>query len=282
MDGHSGDDIPLRMRPAPKRRARGWMVIAGAAAAVTLAVAMGWTHLAGGNADERQYGTAIGEQRSLSLADGSVIHLNTHSSVRIAFNEQARDVYLLEGQAIFKVKHDAERPFRVHVDSTVVQAIGTQFDVYRLSNRTSVAVIEGVVQIIPTVAGKIDADAVSKLPASSKVPAGEKIEFVSGGKPEKRTEITAEDAGAWQQRRLVFQKNTLEEIANEFNRYNRAPQMRIEGAELRSRRFSGVFDADDPESFLELLALDVFTYGREGNALVVRLRTSVAQSGPQK
>jgi ferric-dicitrate binding protein FerR (iron transport regulator) len=48
--------------------------------------------------------------------------------------------------ANFKVKQDATRPFRVHVDSVVVQAIGTQFDVYRLKDQTNVAVIEGVSQ----------------------------------------------------------------------------------------------------------------------------------------
>lgn len=72
---------------------------------------------------------------------------DTQSRVRVAFSRTNRDVYLEKGQAIFKVKDDAARPFRVRVDRAVIQAIGTQFDVYRRADRLDVAVIEGRVQV---------------------------------------------------------------------------------------------------------------------------------------
>jgi len=258
-----------------------WLVGVSAAACMVGTLVLGWAQLTGTAADQQQYGTIIGEQRSVGLADGSVIHLNTRSRVRVAFSAQARDVYLLEGQAIFKVKHDAARPFRVHVDSSVVQAIGTQFDVYRLKDSTSVAVIEGVVQIIPASSGNIASAALSKLPASTRVPAGEKVVIIADGHLTPHASISAQEASAWQQRRLVFRKHTLAEIAAEFNRYNRTPQIRVEGDSLRATRFSGVFDADDPETLLGYLATDArFAFDRTDSELVIRLRSNLAQATP--
>jgi len=200
----------------------------------------------------------------------------------VAFSAEGRDIYLLEGQAIFKVERDAARPFRVHVDSDVVQAIGTQFDVHRLKDRTSVAVIEGVVQIIPGAAGKITLDTLARLPAETRVPAGERISIAADGKLTPHTQISALEAGAWQQRRLIFRQQTLAEIAAEFNRYNRNPQIRIEGDALRNQRLSAVFDADDPETlFTYLAATDPrFILDRNGVEMIIRMRSNFAQVGP--
>lgn len=269
-------------RPGGPRR-KFWLLSLSAAACLTVALALGWTQFSGAFGANEQFVTLIGEQRSVGLDDGSVIHLNTKSRVRVAFTADARDVYLLEGQAIFKVKHDAQRPFRVHVDSMVVQAIGTQFDVYRLNGRTSVAVIEGIVQIIQTVSGKVIATDLSKLPESTKVPAGEKVVIAADGKMSPRASITSQEASAWQQRLLIFRQHTLAEIAAEFNRYNRTPQIRVEGDALRKKRFSGVFDADNPELLLLYLKTDSrFTFDRTGEELILRMRSSLAQSAPAK
>lgn len=271
----------LNLRPE-KFASKRWLVGMSAAACLMAALAVGWVQLTGTRTDRQQYNTIIGEQRSIGLTDGSVIHLNTRSRVRVAFSAQARDVYLLEGQAIFKVKHDAARPFRVHVGSSVVQAIGTQFDVYRLKDSTSVAVIEGVVQIIPAGSGNIATAAVlAQLPEYTRVPAGEKVVIVAGGKMTPHASINAPEATAWQQRRLVFRKHTLAEIAAEFNRYNRTPQIRVESELLRETRFSGVFDADEPENLLGYLATDArFAFDRTDDELVIRMRSNLAQAAP--
>lgn len=262
---------PARMKPRKMRDKRmGWSSLIGlsAAAGLAIAVAINWP---GPAEPQQQFGTSVGEQRSIGLSDGSIVHMNTQSNVRVAFSDTARDVYLLGGQATFKVKHDAARPFRVHVDSTVVQAIGTQFDVHRLKDRTNVAVIEGVVQIISGTEGKLDAATLSKLPENTKVPAGESVVIVADGKLTPHAAISPQDASAWQQRRLIFRNHTLAEIATEFNRYNRAPQIRIEGEDLRARRFNIVLDADDPQSLLDYLSTDKqIAFNRSGDELVIR------------
>lgn len=94
------------------------------------------------------YRTDIGEQRSLTLADGSTLELNSNSVVRVRYTERERHIDLLAGQALFDVAKDKARPFIVKTGDTQVRAVGTQFDVYRKSRGTTVTVIEGRVAVL--------------------------------------------------------------------------------------------------------------------------------------
>jgi len=89
----------------------------------------------------------VGEQRSIALADGSIIDLNARSRIRVRLSKDERDVELLQGQALFHVAKDNSRPFVVRSDTTVVRAVGTEFDVYRKKNGTVITVLEGRVVV---------------------------------------------------------------------------------------------------------------------------------------
>lgn len=196
------------------------------------------------------YETPVGEQRSVKLGDGSLIYLNTRSRIKVEYSESRRDVRLLEGEALFVVARDAGRSFRVITDSAVVQALGTQFNVYTHAAATTVSVLEGRVQI-----------------AKEKVlGSGEQADVTNEGVVVPRAQANVEKAVAWRQRRLVFQSDSLTDIAREFNRYN-AMQIRIEGEAAPQRRFTAVFNADDPQALLNFLrsdpALQIST-GRDG------------------
>jgi ferric-dicitrate binding protein FerR (iron transport regulator) len=93
------------------------------------------------------YTTGIGEQRSIALADGSTVDLNSRSKLRIRYTDNERDVELLKGQAVFRVAKDHTRPFVVEANGTRVRAVGTQFDVYRKTSDTIVTVLEGRVAV---------------------------------------------------------------------------------------------------------------------------------------
>jgi len=109
------------------------------------------------------YTTRVGEHRSVTLTDGSTVELNTRTRLRVRFTSTARRVELLEGQALFRVSKDPLRPFSVASGTTDVRAVGTQFDVYRKSNGTTVTVLEGKVAVAsvaspvipPTSAGQV-------------------------------------------------------------------------------------------------------------------------------
>ncbi len=93
------------------------------------------------------YSTDIGERRSITLADGSTVDLNARSKLRIEFSSAERRVELLDGQALFQVAKDKQRPFIVHSGDATVRAVGTQFDVYRKDSGTTITVLEGRVAV---------------------------------------------------------------------------------------------------------------------------------------
>jgi transmembrane sensor len=248
----------------------------------------GWFHAS-------EYSTSVGEQRAIELPDGSAIAINAQSRVRVAFSEHARDVYLDAGQAMFTVAKDRNRPFRVHVlpsvqgagpgkdtgKDTIIQALGTKFDVRRRTDRINVAVIEGVVQVRSDPRQRARDAALAEIGELAKVAAGQTVSIESTGLITPPEPVNLSDVSAWQQRRLVFADNTLEEIAEEFLRYNRTPRIRIESDELRAQRFSGVFDADYPEALLMYLASDSsILLDRNGDDVVIRLRPVIVQSDP--
>lgn len=256
---------------------RGWKssswLIGIAAAASILALALSWPGIIRGIGLADQHQTQTAEQRIIPLADGSVVHLNTQSSVRVAFSEETRDLYLEHGQATFDVAHDAARPFRVHVKHAVVQAIGTQFDVNLQTDHADVAVIEGRV--------KVSADKAAG-PATD-VSAGKAIRIAADGSMSSPVDIKTAEVAAWRSRRLIFRNSTLVQITAEFNRYNKMPKIRVEGAALQAKRYSGMFDANDPESLLQYLASDQrLAFDRTTTLVVIRMRSSYAQAMPEK
>jgi transmembrane sensor len=95
-----------------------------------------------------QFQTKVGEQRSVVLADGSRVTLNTASKIEVRLQADHRVVQLLQGEALFEVAHDAQRPFDVHAGHVVVRAVGTQFDIDRRATRTVVTVVEGRVAML--------------------------------------------------------------------------------------------------------------------------------------
>ncbi len=253
--GELARDGDVSLAPTPGRRKAGkWMVGWAAAAASLAAAALVW-FVGGFHAGER-YSTTVGEQRAVELADGSVVHLNARSRITVHFSETSRDIQLIEGEALFKVKQDATRPFRVQASGAVVQAIGTQFNVDRRSDETRVSVIEGIVQV-----------------QAARLVAGQAVSLSDHGQITRHAPVDIKQVTAWRERRLVFDRESLEDIAAEFNRYNREPQIRIEGEAIRKRQYIAVFDADDPESLLKFLAKDpALQFETSGEALIIRAR----------
>jgi len=255
---------PTLRPPATARRSRRWLAVASIAAVLTTAALLAWKWTPW-SLSAPTFSTAVGEQRTFDLADGSVVYLNTHSYIRVKYSTSGRDIELLAGEALFKVRHEVARPFRVHAQSTVIQALGTEFDVQRGDDQTTVAVLEGRVQISPQAeinTGATDLPPPTGAPVSGAskpdnplhLAAGESVHISRGGRILDKTPADLERTMAWRQRRLIFRSDPLSQIAEEFNRYNRTPQVRVEDSAVASLRFSGVFDADDPESLAQVLA----------------------------
>jgi transmembrane sensor len=125
-------------------RLRRFLIAASIAVAAVGFVSLYWLEYQRG-----VYSTLVGEQRSITLEDGSTVELNARSTIRVAYHAHERDVDLIEGQVLFQVAKDHSRPFIVHSANTHVLAVGTQFDVYQHQTGTTVTVVEGRVAVFP-------------------------------------------------------------------------------------------------------------------------------------
>jgi transmembrane sensor len=219
-------------------------------------------------AQRNTYATAIGEQRSITLNDGSIVELNARSKVRVAFDDRQRDVELLEGQALFRVAKDHSRPFVVRAGVTSVRAVGTQFDVYRRTTGTTVTVLEGRVAVLSStlasgqVAVTEPARRETPQPAST-IPEEHKGEIllsageqatVTGASTDKSQRANIAAATAWTQRQLIFDGTPLSEVVEEFRRYS-SRHIVIDAPDLANLKISGQYTSASPESLLRFLSL---------------------------
>jgi transmembrane sensor len=277
---------PLTLRPAPAAAAaagRSRRLRRAALAAGFLVAAVGalFWYAHPGFLGFHEFETATGEQRTFELEDGSVVSLNTHSRVAVRLTAHAREVRLLRGEALFHVAHDPSRPFLVSTEDAVVQAVGTQFDVYRRDDGTVVAVLEGRVNVTTAAAAPAASGSAAAPVAGRGTPraaavrslgASQEAQVSHEGSVSIREVNNVSDTVAWRERRLIFRDQTLGQIVGEFNRYRTQP-IRLEGNGVSERIYTGVFDADDANSLLQVLARDpALAVEREGEATLVRLR----------
>jgi ferric-dicitrate binding protein FerR (iron transport regulator) len=207
------------------------------------------------------YATTFGEQRSITLMDGSVIDINSRSKIRVRFSAQERDVDLLEGQALFHVAKNPARPFLVSTATTQVRAVGTEFDVYQKQGGTVVSVVEGRVAVqlrsgLPQVTAAHQDQSGARQPGSRGnaaifLAAGEQV-LVTTKAMHRADHPNIAIATSWTQHQLEFESASLSEVAEEFNRYNER-QLVIDDPTLYDFHISGVFSSSDPGSLVRFL-----------------------------
>jgi len=235
--------VPLRADSAPPvsqrkqaPRPRAGALAASVLIATTLVALLAWWQL------DRvpSFATVAGEQRVMTLEDGSVVRLNSRSEVKVRLTHQLRRIDLLHGQALFEVAKDRARPFVVYSGGVVVRAVGTQFDVYRKHEGTVVTVVEGRVALDRT-----DTD-------DTLVVAGEQVTVHSSGEVERREKPDIAAATSWLRQELVFDGQALSAVVEEFNRYTRIPIV-LDDSQLADIRVNGVFHATDAEPLLSFV-----------------------------
>lgn len=269
--GRVGASTPMAVaeRPSPRWRRPLFQVGGVAVAAVVLVFTyVSWwrpSHYAG------EVGTAVGAIRTLPLPDGSVVVINTDSTVAVAFTPQERRVTLRRGEAHFAVAQNAARPFLVEARGVAIRAVGTAFKVHLEAQAVEVLVTEGRVRVDDAISGQ-SLLARPNQGSSETWPAFGPPVLASGHKVtvalpapvvavESRlvavaaTKVTREEMQrefAWRERRLEFELAPLGEIVAEFNRHNRH-KLVIGDADLARKRFGGSFRADDPAGFVRML-----------------------------
>lgn len=251
-------DRDVVRRHLSRRRAVGGLA---AAVLVLAAITLGVFRLASAPS---VFQTAIGEQTSFPLPDGSIVTLNTLSEIEPRFTSTHRDVVLVSGEVLFDVVSDPKRPFRVIVGDAVIQAIGTTFNVYHRQADTTVTVVEGTIEIRAGHAQGSTAQSVTTtvLDGTDRAGSGASLPLIVTVGQQARldahtgqttvVEANVERATAWRERRLFFDGRPLSAVIEEFNLYN-DPPMVIANPELRQLPVTGSFNANDRASFVLFL-----------------------------
>lgn len=98
--------------------------------------------------------TAIGEQKTLRLADGTLVMLNTDTAINTDFSGDRRMLVLRRGEMLVATGADAlapaQRPFWVYTPFGRLRALGTRFTVRLEDQRARINVQEGAVELHPS------------------------------------------------------------------------------------------------------------------------------------
>lgn len=145
------DSHPPLQLSVPRHRPNRWWIAASAGVAAAVLFGIAW--IAGVPSFGRRNGstafppltrvasTGAGQRATLQLADGSRVTVAPGTTLRTRsdFPAGGRDVYL-DGEAVFDVVHNADRPFIVHTANVATTVLGTTFGVRRYSDDADVRV----------------------------------------------------------------------------------------------------------------------------------------------
>ena len=236
----------LARHPRRHARLRRW------GAAACLALLLGGLGL---NQSERlllpllaDHRTASGEVRSLTLADGSEVTLDSASAIRLDYSAGQRRIELLAGAAIFQVAPQADRPFVVEASGGSTQALGTRFVVQREAGAGAlVGVLEHAVQVTA-------ADQQRRLQE------GDSLRYDDAGLHDAVLDL--QRATSWQRGLLVFDRQPLGQVIEQLNRY-RPGYILIGSDAIAQREVSGVFRLDALDDALATLTREMQLRQRE-------------------
>lgn len=197
---------------------------------------------------------AFGEIRRETLPDGSVVTLNTNSSLRIprfGFGQQwygnpEREVFLT-GEALFSVVHTkSHQPFIVRTPNALaVRVLGTEFSVCARQRRTNVVLKRGKVEVAYSPKAQ-PARQIALRP-------GDWLAINRAGAMQVKHTTHPEYQSAWAQHRFVFDENTLTDIAD-IIQDNYGYSVNITAPGLASRPVSGSFQANSAEELAAVIA----------------------------
>lgn len=225
--------------------------LAACIAAFAIALGLDWRH-----AQPVTYATKFGEHRTVMLADGSSMTMNTGSKVAVQYSGAKRSLTLEEGEVLFDVAKNKQRPFVVSTHGLTVRAVGTSFAVRALPNSAvQVLVAEGIVRV----EGQSSV-LVPSLRANSRA-------VIAPGSHVTVETITPQEVSqglAWREGQVVFLHKTLASAAQEFARYNKTAIVIADPA-IAQLTVTGSYVASDPVGFAKAVALSFNLNAAVGN-----------------
>lgn len=206
---------------------------------------------------QQEMATAIGQQATHALPDGSKITLNTQSQVQIEYRLHSRNVRLTTGEALFHVAH-GWRSFTVQANNTHIRDIGTVFNVRNTQHGAIVTVLEGAVEVRLSHQEKYSAPQILRQ--------NQAVETDAHTMHAPNT-VDTNTVAAWSQGKLFFDGTPLSQAVSEMQRYRQAPIV-LKDKRIAKLRISGAYDIQGIESLLDTLPLSVavnVTHQKDGS-----------------
>lgn len=239
----------LPATPAPKRAPRnGARRALGLTLALTCLLPLGWQTDRWWNGIPTTWSTSRGEQKSLSLADGSEIVLAANSEISVQIGYGRRQAKLLRGEVLFSIQHNPNRPFAVSAGIAQITDLGTVFHVELKQQGADVGVMEGQVGIV-TPEGEMA------------LSAGESGGYQNDGQLNGPF-LVRETVDNWKAGRRVFRDEPLGQILERFQS-RQAVKFELADPALARLPINGVFGLDNPELFVKTL----------GTGFTIRIQT---------
>lgn len=190
------------------------------------------------------YATPAGEQLSITLDDGSQVHLNGQTGIAVNFTESTRSIELLYGEAFFEVASDRNRPFQVTSHHVTATAIGTAFNVRQLDNQVQTTLTEGRLKVTTVLSNSNQSkEAQLKVGQSVTVTGSGQINSSSGHK------LYLPD---WKRKIIRLDDTPLSEVLERLNRQYSA-QIILANPSLADKKMSGILPDNDLDFTLSLL-----------------------------
>ncbi|MCD0488519.1 FecR domain-containing protein [Pedobacter sp. MC2016-14] len=217
-------------------------------------------HFSAGNKEVtyQNISTANGEKLSCTLPDGTVVFLNSGSSIRfpLKFNAHTRDVRF-RGEAFFKVAKDKTRPFTINTNHIAVRVLGTRFNLraYPSERQTNVVVEEGKVSF-------------SGLSSSEHLILTANQQGIYDGKSIYKEEVYVAKHLAWKNNQLLFDNQKLKEVAPVLERWY-GVKVSIGDKDLEQERYTGRFDNPSLKEVLQSISFAIkLKYRKDKNQYI--------------
>ena len=180
-----------------------------------------------------EYQTAFGENKEFVLADGSRVRLNAMSNLKVVRMGDIREVRL-QGEGMFHVKSDPEHPFIVSVPDLSVKVTGTVFNIKAYSDDEEIGttLLEGCVGV------KLE-----NAESYAELRPGEKASYMKALNSLEVSKVDVRDWVAWQDGRIVFKNEPLEQIVRRLKRWY-GVDFELEKALQTDERYRGIFLKD--------------------------------------
>ena len=222
----------FRARKAQRPAFVPWAAGGAVAAALALVVCLPLMNKAPA---AENFATAKGEHRTVTLADGSQLMLNTDTQVSVRIGKSgARAVTLDHGELALQVVHNPQRPFTLDTGDVRITDLGTEFAVLNQSGQVRVAVRSGSLSVKPS-----HGDAVTLL-------AGDTIVHGADDTATPVVQGDTQTAFAWQSGHAIYRDQPLSMVVKDLNRYFAKPI--IVDDEVGKLRLTAILNMDSESS----------------------------------